>query len=201
MKYIMNTMNQDNHNNGNLASLQQQGKSLSQNNAECWLFATYPIVSEHINPITSLAQAINDDLSLILIDQRYGAYLTIKWIKAQLLDVFRICGAGGIVSSYQVITIARRIRKVYYYLSLSELSYFFEAFIGGSYGSLYVGKTVNPQNIMMALALFDNDRTNRITNMECERSKIYKEEKFKPVNSEFINQICERIKNRLKKTY
>lgn len=180
--------------------LQQQDKFLSQTNAENWLFATYPLVTQRKAPITSLAHAIEDSLSLVSIDKRCGETLTLKWIKAQLLDVFRVCGAGSVVSSYQVVTIARRIREVYFYLSLSELTYFFEAFIGGVYGALYVGKTVNPQNIMTALAAFDTDRANRITDAECEINNAHKKETFKPVAQDFVDRICKRIKDRLNKS-
>ncbi len=145
-----------------------------------------------------MADALNDTMTLLDIEKRCGYATAIKWIKAQLLDVFRVCGAGSIIDSYQVITIARRIRKVYFYLSLSELSYFFEAFIAGGYGTLYVGKTINPQNIMTALAAFDTDRANRIADIECERNEVNKKEAFAPAKPEFIEEICKRIKDRLK---
>lgn len=192
--------NPDNRNNENLPLLQQQDKFLSQTNAENWLFSKYPLITQRKAPIISLAHAIGDSLSLVSIDKRCGEALTLKWIKAQLLDVFRACGAGGVVSSYQVVTIARRIRGVYFYLSLSELTYFFEAFIGGCYGALYVGKTVNPQNIMTALAAFDTDRANRITDVECEVNNAHKIEAFTPASQDFINRICKRIKDRLNKS-
>lgn len=110
----------------------------------------------------------------------------------QLLDLFRICGAGSVVSDYQIVIIARRIRKVYFYLSLSELTYFFESFIGGCYGTLFVGKTINPQNLMIALRNFDNDRTNFFTESQQEQEKINK--KVLKVDKGVIAEICKRTK-------
>lgn len=86
---------------------------------------------------------------------------------------------------------------VYFYLSLSELTYFFESFIGGCYGTLFVGKTVNPQNLMIALRNFDNDRTNFFAESQQEPQKMNGE--ASQADRNMINEICKRIKKTLAK--
>lgn len=132
------------------------------------MFSNYPIISQRKVSITSMANILRDNNSLIKIDKRYGEGTVLRWIKAQLLDVLRVCGAGNIFNEAQVVFTARRIRNIYYYLNLSELTYFFESFIGGRYGNLYVGKTINPQNIFEALRLFENERSAKIDEIEAE---------------------------------
>ena len=48
------------------------------------------------------------------------------------------------------------------------MSYIFEAFEDGNYGTFFVGKTVNSQNIMEALKKFENDAL-------LERDRVYNE--------------------------
>ncbi len=61
----------------------------------------------------------------------------------------------------QVVLTARYIRNKYFYLTPAELTYFFETFIGGGYGMLYVGKTINPQTILQAVRNFDAEVINK----------------------------------------
>lgn len=155
------------------------------------------MISQRPLPITSLYEAMNDENSLISIDKHLGQGVSLDWIKGQLLDVFRLCGATEQVASIQIIMIARRIRHTYFYLSASELTYFFESFVAGGYGTLYVGRTVNPQNIMIALRNFDTERANQLT----ERAVIEKQEidSSKVADISFVNEICERIKKTISK--
>lgn len=131
-----------------------------------WIFNNYPIISQRKVSISSIADTLNDTNSLVLIDKQLGDGVALRWVKAQLLDVLRICGAGNVFNEIQVIFTARRIRTIYYYLTLSELTYFFESFIGGRYGALYVGKSINPQNIFEAIKLFENERCAKIDEIE-----------------------------------
>lgn len=129
----------------------------------------------------------------MLLDKRLGDSVALKWVKAQLLDTFRILGASEAVNSLQVVVIARRIRNIYYYLTASELTYFFEALIGGCYGTIYVGKTINPQNVMEALRKFDTERASTISEIECESHKGIKKEESKPADINIINEIYKRF--------
>lgn len=185
-------------NNKNLVLQEQQQQSLEQTNAERWILDNYPLLSIRKSPIASLSKALNDTNSFVLLDKKLGDGISLKWIKAQLLDMFRILGAAESVSSIQIIVIARRIRNVYYYLSASELTYFLESLIGGCYGTVYVGKTVNPQNIMDALRRFDTERASTISENEYEAHQKIKERGKQPVDIDFINEICERFNKKYK---
>lgn len=178
-----------------LSSQRQQQQCLAQIEGEQLLAKKFPLLSKRKEPISSLSEATKDMNSLIRIDRSLGNGVSLKWIKAQLLDLFRICGAGSVVSDYQIVIIARRIRKVYFYFSLSELTYFFESFIGGCYGTLFVGKTINPQNLMIALRNFDNARTNYFTESQQEQEET--NEKTSKADKGMIDEICKRIKRTL----
>lgn len=180
-----------------LSLQKQQQRYLTRTDDEQLIVKKFPLLSKRKEPIPSLSEAVKDMNSLICIDRSFGDGVSLKWIKAQLLDLFRICGAGNVISDYQIVIIARRIRKVYFYLSLSELTYFFESFIGGCFGTLFVGKTVNPQNLMIALRNFDNDRTNFFTESQQEQHDVTGE--AAKANRSMINEICERIKKNLTK--
>ncbi len=169
----------------------QQQQSSMLINKQQMVMEKFPLLSKRKEPISSLSESTKDTTSLILIDREIGNGFSLKWIKGQLLDLFRICGAGSIVSDYQIVIIARRIRKIYFYLSLSELTYFFETFISGSYGILFVGKTINPQNLMEALRKFDAERINYFTESQIEDNK---DKSDKKVNQAVIAQICNRAK-------
>ena len=176
-------------------SQEQQQRFLKQINIEEWANAYYPLISQRKEPISSLASAIKDKVSLVDIDNKFGDGFSLQWIKAQLLDTFRLLGAGNSISSLQVIFMARRIRSVYYYLSPSEITYFFEALIGGGYGKVYIGNTINPQNLMEALQKFDNERSSKISELEYKSHKDIKKKEGKP-NFALIDEICNRFKKK-----
>lgn len=92
---------------------------------------------------------------------------------------------------------ARRIRNIYYYLSPSELTYFFESLVGGGYGKIYVGKTINPQNLMEALQKFDTERAQMLSQMESDANK----ERKKDVRTDLsiVNAICGKLSKELAK--
>ena len=90
---------------------------------------------------------------------------------------------------------ARRIRNIYYYLSPSELTYFFESLIGGCYGKIYVGDTINPQNLMEALQKFDSERASKLSEIEENTNKERKKNVKADVNT--INAICNKIRKKL----
>lgn len=156
------------------------------------------MISERKKPILSLASAIEDTNSLVDIDKIYEEGLALQWVKAQLLDTFRLLGAGNSVNSLQVIFMARRIRNIYYYLSPSELTYFFESLIGGGYGKIYVGNTINPQNLMEALQKFDTERAQILSQMESDANK----ERKKDIRTDLsiVNAICSKLSKELAKS-
>lgn len=177
----------------NLGLQEQRQQSLTQTRTEQWFWNINPLLSVRKDSILSLSEALKDTKSFVLIDKELGDGISLKWIKAQLLDMFRILGAADSVSSIQVVVIARRIRNVYYYLTASELTYFLESLIGGCYGTVYVGKTINPQNIMEALKRFDTERANSISECEYNTHNKIKDQEMHPVDIDFVNAVCERF--------
>lgn len=154
------------------------------------------MISQRKAPILSLDVALEDNQSLAEIDSCLGEGVSLDWIKGQLLDTLRLCGASEQVLSIQIIMMARLIRNTYFYMSASELTYFFESFLSGAYGTLYVGRSINPQNIMSALRNFDTERANRLTEKAiCEKNEI-DESKIAP--EAYINKIYARIIEKLK---
>lgn len=174
---------------------ERQQRSLTQINIEEWIDTYYPLISERKEPILSLLSALKDTNSLASIDKKYEDGLALKWVKAQLLDTFRLLGADKSISSIQVVFMARRIRNIYYYLSPSELTYFFESLIGGGYGKIYVGDTINPQNLMEALQKFDSERASKLSEIEENTNKERKKNVKADVNT--INAICNKIRKKL----
>ena len=196
MKFIQSMTKYSNNSSGqSLISQEQQQRSLTPINFEEWAETNYPLISKRKEPILSLLSALKDTNSLASIDKKYEDGLALKWVKAQLLDTFRLLGAEKSIKSIQVVFMARRIRNIYYYLSPSELTYFFESLIGGCYGKIYVGDTINPQNLMEALQKFDSERASKLSEIEENANKERKKNVKADVNT--INAICNKIRKKL----
>ena len=196
MKYILSmTKYSNNSSEQSLISQEQQQRSLTLINFEEWVEANYPLISKRKEPVYSLTSALEDTNTLASLDNDYGEGFALKWVKAQLLDTFRLLGAGNSVNSIQVVFMARRIRNIYYYLSPSELTYFFESLIGGGYGKIYVGNTINPQNLMEALQKFDSERAQMLSQMESDANKERK--KNVKADMDTVNAICNKIRKEL----
>ena len=178
-----------------LISQEQQQKSLTLINFEEWVETYYPLISKRKEPVYSLTSALEDTNTLASLDNDYGEGLALKWVKAQLLDTFRLLGAGNSVNGIQIVFMARRIRSIYYYLSPSELTYFLESLVGGGYGKIYVGNTINPQNFMEALMKFDSERATKLSQIANETN----EERKKNVKADIdtVNAICNKIRKEL----
>nr|DAG34330.1 MAG TPA: hypothetical protein [Caudoviricetes sp.] len=199
MKSILSMMNQQQENNKqNLPSQELRQRSLKLTDNEESFYEQYPLISQRKEQVANLTEALSDENSLVLIDKKIGEGIALKWIKAQLLDAFRILGAADVINSIQIVIIARRIRNIYYYLTPSEITYFLESLIGGNYGTIYVGKAVNPQNIMEALKQFDTDRANRLSEIEVDKAKEINKV-TKEINIDKVNEICKRIRMQINK--
>lgn len=160
-----------------LTSRPKQQQSLTPTDAAGWMFSAYPLLSKRKQSISSLYAAVKEQTkSLSEIDAHFHEQITLKWIKAQLIEVLTFCGAFGNVTDTQVILTARYIRNKFFYLTPAELTYFFETFIGGGYGMLYVGKTINPQTILQAVRNFDEDVINKRGEVSNEEEEARHEE-------------------------
>lgn len=94
--------------------------------------------------------------SIAAVDKEQGTNeSTVKTVATRLIDTFVYLGAWDKADertlNLQVVRLAESIVRKYYFLTISELNYFFQCFCDGDYGKLYVGHTINPQDIMIAL--------------------------------------------------
>lgn len=176
----------------------QQQRSLTPISIEDWTDTYYPLISKRKKPIPSLASALKDTNSLVDIDKKFEEGLALQWVKAELLDTFWLLGAGNSVNSSQAVFMARRIRNIYYYLSPSELTYFFESLVGGGYGKIYVGNTINPQNLMEALQKFDAERAQMLSQIETDANKERKKDERTDLS--IVNAICNKLGKELTKS-
>lgn len=108
-------------------------------------------------PPVSLTDAVSrrQDAISVIRQQRLEDVLT--WLKGKLIEVFSYLGSFEKISEYQVKTLAQRICDKFYYMTPSELEFFFIAFTNGEYRKLFSGSSVNPQDLMMSLIEYEKD--------------------------------------------
>ena len=112
----------------------------------------YPTMQNRTDSITSVYDSVaRGGMSFVSIDKYFKEGASEFWIKIMLIDLFMVIGAIDSTTSYQFKAMAQRIRQEYYHLTPSELTRFFYEFSMGEYGEIYVGKTVNPQILFIAL--------------------------------------------------
>lgn len=112
----------------------------------------YPTLQNRTDAITSVYDSVyRGGMSFVEVDKYFKDGASEFWIKVMLIDLFMVIGAIDSTTSYQFKAIAQRIRQEYYHLTPSELTRFFYEFSIGEYGEIYVGKTVNPQILFIAL--------------------------------------------------
>ena len=112
----------------------------------------YPTLKNRTDAITSVYDSVaRGGMSFVEVDKYFKDGASEFWIKVMLIDLFMVIGAIDSTTSYQFKAIAQRIRQEYYHLTPSELTRFFYEFSMGEYGEIYVGKTVNPQRLFIAL--------------------------------------------------
>lgn len=118
----------------------------------------YPTLQKRTDLITSALEAAkNNGTALSVVDKTYGKGASEWWIKYMLIELLSFLGAMDSVSVYQVKAIAARIRAQYCYMTPDELTCFFYLFSLGDYGKLYASRSVNPQDILMALRKYSKD--------------------------------------------
>lgn len=112
----------------------------------------YPTLQNRTDAITSVYDSVyRGGMSFVEVDKYFKDGASEFWIKVMLIDLFMVIGAIDSTTSYQFKAMAQRIRQEYYHLTPSELTRFFYEFSMGEYGEIYVGKTVNPQTLFIAL--------------------------------------------------
>ena len=112
----------------------------------------YPTLQKRISSVPTVYDSVkNGGLSFVEIDKYFKDGASEWWIKIMVIDLFMVIGAFDVTTPYQFKAIAKRIRQEYYHVTPSELTRFFYEFSMGEYGEIYVGKTVNPQILFIAL--------------------------------------------------
>nr|DAU24879.1 MAG TPA: hypothetical protein [Caudoviricetes sp.] len=128
-------------------------KAIEEFGAQYALFLNkYPTLQKRISSVPTVYDSVkNGGLSFVEIDKYFKDGASEWWIKTMVIDLFMVLGAFDVTTPYQFKAIAQRIRQEYYHVTPSELTRFFYEFSMGEYGEIYVGKTVNPQRLFIAL--------------------------------------------------
>ena len=115
----------------------------------------YPTLQKRIDSVPTLYDSVKSGgLPFVDIDKYFNKGASEWWIRVMVIDLFMVIGAFDATTPYQFKAIAQRIRQEYYHVSPGELTRFFYEFSIGKYGEIYVGKTVNPQKLFIALDKF-----------------------------------------------
>lgn len=128
-------------------------KAIEEFGAQYALFLNkYPTLQKRISSVPTVYDSVkNGGLSFAEIDKYFKDGASEWWIKTMVIDLFMVLGAFDVTTPYQFKAITQRIRQEYYHVTPSELTRFFYEFSMGKYGEIYVGKTVNPQRLFIAL--------------------------------------------------
>lgn len=128
-------------------------KAIEKFGAQYALFLNkYPTLQKRISSVPTVYDSVkNGGLSFVEIDKYFKDGASEWWIRTMVIDLFMVLGAFDVTTPYQFKAIAQRIRQEYYHVTPSELTRFFYEFSMGEYGEIYVGKTVNPQRLFIAL--------------------------------------------------
>lgn len=145
----------------------------------------------------SFGDAVSKNSPTILTVKKQGGFRNlIGWIKGRLIELFTYLGAFDNVTEWQVQMLATRICAKYFWVTPPELDYFFLCFQNGEYGKLYNGKTINPQDIMQGLILYEKDLLDARAlveerRMRRERAKQAAEDAKRPHGLEAWRLYCE----------
>lgn len=112
----------------------------------------YPTLQKRIDSVPTLYDSVKSGgLPFVDIDKYFKKGASEWWIRVMVIDLFMVIGAFEATTPYQFKAIVQRIRQEYYHVSPGELTRFFYEFSMGEYGEIYVGRTVNPQKLFIAL--------------------------------------------------
>lgn len=153
----------------------------------------YPTLQKRETLITDAYDAVSQGgMSLAQIDSHFSRGASEWWIKVMLIELLTFLGAMETVTSYQIKGMAARIRHEYYHLTPSELTYFFYSFSMGNYGKLYSGRTVNPQDILIALKAYMSELYEKRVEYDNRQKQVQQEKEAEQARREAISyqQYC-----------
>lgn len=136
----------------------------------------YPTLRKREELITTARRAVREGgMSFAQIDNYFSKGASEWWIKVMLIDTLSFLGAMENITSFQVKGLASRIRQEYYFMTPSELTYFFYSFSMGDFGEMYTGKNINPQRLLIALKSCNSTLQEKRIDHEKEKARIKKE--------------------------
>lgn len=159
-------------------SLQTELQVVTQKYGEKYLdfLHAYPTLRKREELITTPYGAVrNGGMSFAQIDNYFGKGASEWWIKVMLIDTLSFVGAMENITSFQVKGLAARIRQEYFFMTPSELTYFFYSFSMGDFGEMYTGKNINPQRLLIALKSCNSTLQEKRIDHEKEKARIKKE--------------------------
>ena len=159
-------------------SLQTELQVVTQKYGEKYLdfLHAYPTLRKREELITTARRAVREGgMSFAQIDNYFGKGASEWWIKVMLIDTLSFVGAMENITSFQVKGLAARIRQEYYFMTPSELTYFFYSFSMGDFGEMYTGKNINPQRLLIALKSCNSTLQEKRIDHEKEKARIKKE--------------------------
>ena len=148
----------------------------------------YPTLRKRSELINTIYDAVKEGgLSLVQIDNHFSKGASEWWIKVMLIDLFTFLGAMESVTPFQVKGIASRIRQEYYHLTPSELTYFFYSFSMGDYGKMYSGRSVNPQDILIALKEYMHQLYEKRVQYDNDQKRVRQEQEAEQTRREAVD--------------
>ena len=148
----------------------------------------YPTLQKRETLITDAYDAVSQGgMSLAQVDSHFSRGASEWWIKVMLIELLTFLGAMETVTSYQIKGMAARIRHEYYHLTPSELTYFFYSFSMGDYGKLYSGRTVNPQDILIALKAYMSELYEKRVEYDNRQKQVQQEKESEKARREAIS--------------
>lgn len=148
----------------------------------------YPTLRKRGEMINSAYDAVKEGgMSLVQIDNHFSKGASEWWIKVMLIDLFTFLGAMESITPFQVKGIASRIRQEYYHLTPSELTYFFYSFSMGDYGKMYSGRSVNPQDILIALKEYMHQLYEKRVQYDNDQKRIKQEQEAEQARREAVD--------------
>lgn len=171
-------------------SLQTEMRSVTQKYGDEYVkfLHAYPTLRKREDLITTSREAVRKGgMSFAQIDNYFAKGASEWWIKVMLIDTFSFIGAMENIATFQVKGLAARIRQEYYFMTPSELTYFFYSFSMGDFGEMYTGKNINPQRMLMALKSCNENLQEERIKYEQEKVRIKKEKEAEQDRREVVD--------------
>lgn len=148
----------------------------------------------------SLSSAVEDDAAptLVTVDNIYGQGASEMWLQVQITELLMFTGLRDKMTQGQKSALASQLRRMGYYVKLSEMMQFFIRLEQGFYYSFQGYERPNPQVITRSFIWFLEDLTKEREYYEDKRRQQQLEEDHKRWNAEAV-PCPEHIKKKLER--